>query len=81
MIRTGSILIKEDAVICLSTISETALQDFLPYYQSVVQEISYYMTQTELKTEDYYQFKAHIIEAIISISSSVGVQNFKQISE
>lgn len=80
MIRTGIPLIKEDAVICLSTVAESSFLDFCPFYAETINELIMHLRNPDYSGEVYHQFKAQIIEAIVSISHAVGIQNFKSIS-
>lgn len=51
-------MIKEDAVMCLSSVAETSMQDFVPYYASTMQELVNYLQSDEYLGELYFEFKA-----------------------
>ena len=79
MIETGIILIKEDAVMCLSTVGEATTNNFKQYYFETVKKLMEYLSWEAYLAEQYNQFRAQIIETIILLSHAVGVEYFKPI--
>lgn len=66
---------KENAVSCLATVAEAAEEKFIKYYEPTIREISPFLIgNIDLK---YYQFKGQLIEAIVLISVSVGLEEFR----
>lgn len=76
MIQDGNTMCMENSVTCLATVAEAGEDKFQPFYEPTMQKLSPYLEQgVDLK---YYQFKGQLIESIVIISVSVGLETFKQ---
>jgi len=74
-IKTGSSILKENAVTAISAIAEACDTEFKPYYPEVMQMLLTFAT--EQVDSSLKQFKGQLIEAITIISVCVGMETFK----
>lgn len=74
LIHRENTLCKENAITCLSTVAEAAEDKFQEYYELTMKELAPYLQEKlDLK---YYQFKGQLIETVVIISVSVGLDIF-----
>lgn len=73
-IKTGSSILKENAVTTISAIAEACDSEFQPYYAEVMQMLLTFLT--EKVDASLKQFKGQLIEAITIISVCVGMETF-----
>lgn len=75
IIHNGNTMCKENAVTCLATVAEASEGLFEPYFEDTIKHLSpYLMESADLK---YYQFKGQLIESIVIICVSVGIDVFR----
>lgn len=79
LIHKGNTLCKENAITCLATVAEAAEDQFREYYEYTIKELVPYLHEKlELK---FYQFKGQLIESVVIISVSVGLEHFEPYAE
>lgn len=75
LIIEGSTMCKENAVSCLATVAQAAEDKFKDYYEETMKALSPYLVENlDLK---YYQFKGQLIESVVIICVSVGMEVFE----
>lgn len=75
LIKNGTTLCKENAVTCLATVAEAAEEGFENFFEPTITEVAPFLT-AKLEPK-YYQFKGQLIETIVIISCSVGLDKFR----
>lgn len=75
-IQTGISIVKENAVTCISSIAESAEEEFVKYYKELVPFLM--LCYKQFQTREYRVLKGEILESLTIMSSAVGLESFKE---
>ena len=73
-IREGISIMKENAMTCISSIAESAAEDFLKYYDELMPFL--FECVKQLTAREYHQFRGQTIECLTIMSAAVGHDSF-----